>query len=92
MCSHKEMHSFNLSSLFTNIQGVTSIQICHKGLINDYSQKMIFSISHLQDNSSDVVCQIFSVTQGVCTHQIPLQYMIHHLSSQDVANLLRAIQ
>ena len=35
-----------------------------------------------------LLSQIFSVTQGVCTQQQNLQYMIHHLSAHDVANLL----
>ena len=46
-----------------------------------------YRISHQK-----LLSQIFSVTQGVYTHQIPLQYMIHHLSAQAVANLLRDIQ
>ena len=36
--------------------------------------------------------KIFSVTQGVCTNQIPLQYIIHHLSAQAVSNTLRSTQ
>ena len=55
MYAHKAMHSFNWSSSYINIQGVKSNQSFYKGLLNDYSQKMISSISRLQDNSSEVV-------------------------------------
>ena len=46
-----------------------------------------YRISHMK-----LLSQIFSVTQGVCSHQILLQYMIHHFSAQSVANLLIEIQ
>ena len=36
--------------------------------------------------------QIFSVTPGVCSHQISLQHMIHHPSSQDVLHHLIKIK
>ena len=46
-----------------------------------------YRISH-----HNLLSQIISVTTGVCTHQIPLQYIIHNISSRDVANHLRSIQ
>ena len=55
MHAHKAMHSFNQSSSYIKIQGVTAIKAANKGLLNDYSQKMIYSISRLQEKSSEVV-------------------------------------
>ena len=51
MYAHKEIHSFNLS-IYKELQ---KIKTSNKGLLNDYSPKMISSISRLQDNSSEVV-------------------------------------
>ena len=48
------MHSLYSSSLFIMMKGITENQSAKKGLINYYSQKLIFSISQLQDNSSEV--------------------------------------
>ena len=39
-----------------------------------------------------MLSQIFSVTQGVCNHHVPLQYIIHNISARAVANILREIQ
>ena len=49
------MHSFSLSSLFFKIQGVISNQSCQERSSKRLFTKMISSISHLQDNSSEVV-------------------------------------
>ena len=46
-----------------------------------------YGISHQK-----LLSQIFSITQGVCNRQIPLQYMIIHLSVNVLANILRSIQ
>ena len=58
--------------------------IIHKKLSLPYHD---YRISHQK-----LLNQILSITPGVCTHQIPLQYMIHNISSQAVANRLRSIQ
>ena len=76
-------------SIYKELQQIKSAK---KGLLNDYSQKIISFISRLQDKSSEFLSQISSVTKGVCTHKIPLQYMINHISAQSVENLPRAIQ
>ena len=45
--------------IFVNIRledlSLQQIKAAKKGLLNDYSQKMISSVSRLQDNSSEVV-------------------------------------
>ena len=46
-----------------------------------------YRISHQK-----LLSQICNVNKGVCNNQISLQYMIHILSEQAVANFLRAIQ
>ena len=58
--------------------------IIHKKLSLPYH---VYSIIHQK-----LLSQIFRITQGVCTHQIPLQYSIHHVSAEAVSNLLRSIQ
>ena len=76
-------------SRYNELQQIKSAK---KGLINDYSQKWSLPHHAYMISHHKLLSQIFRVTQGVCTHQIPLQYMIHHLSAQDVAYLIRAIQ
>ena len=76
-------------SIYKELQLIKSTK---KGLLKDYSQKIISSISHLQDKSSEVLSQIFSVTPGVCPHKILLQHLIHHLSEQDIEHHLRSIR
>ena len=68
-------------SRYTQLQ---KIKASKKGVLNDYSQKMIFPYHAYRISHQKFLSQIFSVNQGVCTHQIPLQYMIHHLSAQAV--------
>ena len=52
--------------------------------------KKIFSIWSL--HHQNLLSQIFSVTTGVYNDQISLQYMLHRISAQAVANLSISIQ
>ena len=69
------MQSLNLSISFMNIPGLTHIKAAKKGLINFYSQKMIYSISFLQDKSSEVVeSNIQRNSRGVFSSNLTVTY------------------
>ena len=55
MCAHKDMKSFNLSSLFISTQGVTVNKIFQERASKLLFTKMISFISRFQDKSSEVV-------------------------------------
>ena len=59
------------------------------------NSKLSKLVSYIHNNKSwerIYVLLKLSVIRGVCNHQIPLQYMINHLSAQALANHLITIQ
>ena len=87
------MHIFNRSSLFIKIQGVTENQSCQERSSTWlFTKKWSLPYHAYRISHHKLLSQIFSVTQGFYTHKKPLQYMIHNLSAQAVANILWEIQ
>ena len=76
-------------SIYKELQIIESAK---KGLLNDYLKKLSLPYHAYRISNQKLLSQIFSVTKVVCTHQISLQYLKHHLSAQSVANPMRAIQ
>ena len=93
-CMHIKRYTASIDqSHISRYKELQKIKAAKKGILNDYSQKMISSISRLQKKSHQKLLSIiFSVTQEVCSYQILLQYIIHPLSAKVLSNLVREIK